>query len=186
MWILIDGVQEYLELALIENNQIKTSTKEKQNRNLTKILIPNFTNFLSKNKVNKNDIERIYVINGPGSFTCVKLISVFVNAFKSIFNNIQIFTLNSMWWFASKNKTISLMDAKTNLFYCSYVNTKKTKEIFLINQKQKENLIQKNPLLNVYLYSVNNICDIKERWNFAKDLFERVDFVRPLYIKDAV
>lgn len=186
MWILIDGIQDFLELALIENNQIIATTKEKQNRNLTKILIPNFANFLNENKIDKKNIEKIFVINGPGSFTCVKLISVFVNAFKSIFNNTQILTLNSLWWYASENKTISLMDAKTNLFYFSYVDVNKPKKIYLINQNQKEKLIQQNPLIKNYLYSINNIFDINKRWNFAKDLFDKVDFVKPLYIKDAV
>ncbi|MBD5445895.1 MAG: hypothetical protein HDR31_01085 [Mycoplasma sp.] len=186
MWILIDAVQDFLELILIENNQIKTSFKEKQNKNLTKILIPCIANFLEKNKVKKEEIKRFYVINGPGSFTCVKLISVFINAFKSIFNNIEIFSLNSNWWFAGKNNTISLIDAKSNLFYYSFVDTKKDKLVTLIDEKQKNKIICENPSANLYIYSVNNILSINERWNFSKDLFEKVELIKPLYVKNPV
>lgn len=187
MWLLIDGILDYLELALIKDNKVVAKTKEKQNKNLTKILIPNISNFLKENNVDKKDIERIFVINGPGSFTCVKLISVFANTFKSIYPNVQLFSLNSNWWFASQNKTISLIDAKSNLNFCSIIDldNKQNKTVNLIKCDEEKQLY-KDLNFNIYKHSLDALKDIEIRWEFNKDLFEPTEKIIPLYVKEAV
>ena len=80
MKLLIDGSLNYLELLLInENNKVARSFFVLQNKNLTDILVNSVDEFLQKNNVHKNMIHELLIVNGPGSFTSIKLVSVFAN-----------------------------------------------------------------------------------------------------------
>ncbi|MDE5545162.1 MAG: hypothetical protein K2I76_00970, partial [Malacoplasma sp.] len=94
--LLIDGCLDYLEIAIIKNKKIFNSSFEIQNKNLTKIFNPSISRIIEKNKLKKENIENIYVINGPGSFTSEKTVVIFANTFKTVFPKVNLFHLNSL------------------------------------------------------------------------------------------
>ena len=94
--LLIDGCLDYLEIAIIKNNKIFDLSFEIQNKNLTKIFNPSISHIIEKNNLKKEDIENIYIINGPGSFTSQKTVVIFANTFKKVFPKTNLFYLNSL------------------------------------------------------------------------------------------
>ncbi|MDE6563048.1 MAG: hypothetical protein K2J98_02065 [Malacoplasma sp.] len=135
--LLIDGCLDYLEIAIIKNKKIFNSSFEIQNKNLTKIFNPSISRIIEKNKLKKENIENIYVINGPGSFTSEKTVVIFANTFKTVFPKVNLFHLNSLQWCITQNDEISFIDAKTELFYVAANNFKKP---FLIKKSEIEKL----------------------------------------------
>lgn len=79
MDLIIDCSLNYLEIGLINNKNIVDTFFVIQNKNLTKILIPSINDFLNKNNIDKFSIKNLYIINGPGSFTSIKLIAILAN-----------------------------------------------------------------------------------------------------------
>lgn len=178
--LLIDGCLDYLELAIIKDNKVIDSLFVIQNKNLTKILDIYIAKIISDNNLDKKNIESIYVINGPGSFTSVKSVVIFANTFKRIFNYVNLYYLNSCQWTITRKNEISLIDAKSNLFYISHSNLNKP---YLM----KENEIEKISFsISKYFYSLENKKNLKDKWNWNKDRFIECEFIRPIYVKKPV
>ncbi len=96
MKLLIDGSLNYLELLLIDvNNKIVSTFFIMQNKNLTDILVDSVDQFLQKNMITKNMISELLIINGPGSFTSIKLVSIFANTWKQFFPTVVLKQLNT-------------------------------------------------------------------------------------------
>lgn len=185
MKLLIDGSTSFLELALIDkNNQIIDTSFEMQNKNLTKILVKNIDNLLKKNLIKKENIKNIYVVNGPGSFTSIKLIATLANTWKSIYN-IRLFEINTCLFCTTSNNSFSFLDAKTNMYYCQKVDKYKS-NIEIVNKNKFDKL--KNSLLskNYSIVDCSIKKNIKQKWEFNKDNFINVDRITPLYLKAAL
>lgn len=178
--LLIDGCLDYLELAIIQDNKIIDSLFEVQNKNLTKILDVNILKIISNNNLDKKNLENIYVINGPGSFTSVKSVVIFANTFKRIFNRVNLYSLNSCQWLITKANEISLIDAKSNLFYISFCSLNKP---YIIKSSELEKLGNK---YSMYFYSLDNKKTIEEQWEANKNKFVLSNSIRPIYIKKPV
>lgn len=89
--ILLDGVIDYLEIALINNNnQIENSICIPLNKNLITLIHQTFVQI-----ANNHIIETILFINGPGNFTSLKLSTVFVNTYLFLFSHTKLKQLYS-------------------------------------------------------------------------------------------
>lgn len=178
--LLIDGCLDYLELAIIKDNKVIDSLFVIQNKNLTKILDIYIAKIISDNNLDKKNIESIYVINGPGSFTSVKSVVIFANTFKRIFNYVNLYYLNSCQWTITRKNEISLIDAKSNLFYISHSNLNKP---YLMKESEIEKI---SFSISKYFYSLENKKNLKDKWNWNKDRFIECEFIRPIYVKKPV
>lgn len=179
--ILIDGCLNNLDVALIKNENIIFQVTKKLNKNLTNILVPTINDVFDKNKINLNDIEKIYIINGPGSFTSIKLISLLANTFKFISNHIQLFELNTLKWnLIFEDKGICL-DAKTDSYFIYFNGFKKP---YLIS---KNELFKSNIQSKIYHLNPDKIeIDLNQKWENNKTNFKLTDNIKPLYIKPAI
>lgn len=185
MILLIDGATTFLELALINNeNKIVDSYFEIQNKNLTKILVKNISNILEKNKINKSDIKKIYVVNGPGSFTSIKLISTLANTWKEIYE-IKLFEINTCLFYSTSINSFSFLDAKSNMYYCQKIDNNNSK-IELLHKKEFDKLKDELFLKKYLIIDCSVKQNINEKWEFNKNNFKEVDKVVPLYLKEAI
>lgn len=178
--LLIDGCLDYLELAIINNKKITHTYFEIQNKNLTKILNPSIALIIENNNLKKENLENIYIINGPGSFTSVKSVVLFANTFKKVFTNTNLYYLNSIQWNTTKEKEIVFIDAKTKLFYVGF---NKLQKPFLIKESEVNKI---NDKYTKYFYDLQNKKSVYEKWEFNKNNFLISNFIRPLYIKEPI
>ena len=185
MNIFIDCSNQRIGLALFSDINDNILTKSiMTNKNMTDLLIETIFEFLEKNNLNiNNDIENIYLINGPGSFTSIKLGSVFSNSFKIINENKNIYVLDSCTIQNKFNNSLSVIDAKTNLYYCKLFINNYDSVVLLINQEQIHKYASK---YNLNLVNSINEYDIVSclKHNFHK--FKKVDITKPKYVKKAI
>ncbi|MCF0217624.1 MAG: hypothetical protein HUJ42_01075 [Malacoplasma sp.] len=175
--LIVDGCLDYLEIGIIKNKRIVDSCFVIQEKNLTKILIPQIEQIIAKNKLDKSDLKKIYVINGPGSFASQKSTVIFANTFKAVFNQVQLLYLDSVHWNITKDNEIVFIDAKSNLYYIGAKNLKKP---YLIHYQDVKKI---NPNLIKYFYSLQHKKSLVEKWNHNQDKFKSADFITPNYVK---
>ena len=69
--LIIDAATDKIFLSVIINKNIYTCSHENSKSNFEKLIIL-ITNFLNKNKTSINEIDKIYVNRGPGSFAGIR------------------------------------------------------------------------------------------------------------------
>ena len=69
--LIIDAAANKIFLALIIDKNIYTCSHENSKSNFEKLIIL-ITDFLNKNKTSINEIDKIYVNRGPGSFAGIR------------------------------------------------------------------------------------------------------------------
>lgn len=178
--LLIDAVLDYLNIAIIKNDIVIDFYETLLTKNFTDIFNDSINKLLEKNKLKHNEIAKVYVINGPGSFTSTKLVCLYANTFKFVNPNVDLFTLNTLKWHIKNNSDILAIDAKTNLFYISLKTFKKP---FLISLDELKKLETRLPIC---FYSFENKLNVFENWKLHKNEFQLEKYIRPLYIKPAI
>jgi len=69
--LIIDAAADKIFLSLIIDKNIYTCSHENSKSNFEKLIIL-ITDFLNKNKTTINEIDKIYVNRGPGSFAGIR------------------------------------------------------------------------------------------------------------------
>lgn len=187
MKLLIDGSLNYLELVLInQDSKILDSFFIIQNKNLTNILVESIDSFLKKTGTKKNAIKELLVVNGPGSFTSIKLVSIFANTWKEFFPMVTLKQINTCLWNSTSENSINVLDAKSDLFYINYYDRTK------LNEKEKVNLVSKEEFAFIKQnndFPINVIKNIHSpifKWELNKLNFKIVDRIKPYYVKPAI
>lgn len=116
----IDTAISPVTLALLKNNQILDVLQESNNHDLSEKLLSKIDGLLSKNKISINDIEKIYVGIGPGSFTGIR-IGVTIAKTLAFCKNIPIIPISSLELLATTNTEtdyiVPVIDARRNCVY---------------------------------------------------------------------
>ena len=113
--LFIDTSTLYLNIAIIENDNIIFNHKEKVEKDMSSKIIPIIDNEFKKCSFNIKDINKIFVVNGPGSFTGVR-IGVTVAKTIAWSLNIDLIPLSSLEFIASTNSNkkyrVPMIDAR--------------------------------------------------------------------------
>lgn len=127
----LDTSSNYLYTAILEDTKVISEIKEKLDRDLSSLALFKIEEMFKNNNMDLNDIEKIIVVNGPGSFTGVRIgltIAKTISWAKKI-PIIQISSLEAMA-LSSNNKynyTVPAIDARRNyVFAAIYDNVNKS------------------------------------------------------------
>lgn len=71
--LYIDTSSSYLYSGIVEDNNLLISVKENLSLDLSKMALPKIAEMFEKIKIKPNDIDKIIVVNGPGSFTGIRV-----------------------------------------------------------------------------------------------------------------
>lgn len=182
--LFISTFDELITIGLLKNGKLIEKKEKISNRNHSVYTVPMIEEILKNNNINTNYLNEIIVINGPGSFTGVR-IGVTIAKTLAYTLDIPIKALTSLEAYAvsteSKiNKLVSISDLKGKYIgYFSKSNEILTDYIYLSNKeydnyiKDKEQYILKDNKLDlekIYLY-------LKNKDNINPHL------VNPIYIK---
>ena len=113
--LFIDTSTLYLNIAIIEDDKIIFNHKEKVEKDMSSKIIPIIDSGFKKCSFNIKDISKIFVVNGPGSFTGVR-IGVTVAKTIAWSLNIDLIPLSSLEFIASTNSSkkyrVPMIDAR--------------------------------------------------------------------------
>lgn len=71
--LYIDTTTNYLYSAISINNQITGEIKAKLDKDLSVFTLPKIKEMLEDNQVDPKEVDKLLVVNGPGSFTGVRI-----------------------------------------------------------------------------------------------------------------
>ena len=104
--LYIDTSSSYLYTSIVENDKVLSEIKEEFGQSLSEVALPRIVSMFEENKLSPKDIDKIIVVNGPGSFTGIR-IGITIAKIYAWSLNIPITTIYSLEAMAiSSNKEI--------------------------------------------------------------------------------
>ena len=91
--LIIDAADEKIFFSIINESQSYTTTHTNSRENFDKFIIL-LLNFLNKNKIKINDVENIFINQGPGNFSGIR-ISISIAKGLAFSNKINLYGFNS-------------------------------------------------------------------------------------------
>lgn len=120
MILVIDTSSSYVTVSIIKNNTILNEFKNKIDSDIASKIIPIINMQLTKLNMEISEVERIFVVNGPGSFTGVR-IGVTIAKTIAWSLNIKVIPISSLELMATtktdKKYIVSLIDARRGNVY---------------------------------------------------------------------
>lgn len=164
--LFIDTCTKYLILALYKDNDVIEYLQIEADNNLSVLLLPKIDELLKKAGLKINDVDRIYVVNGPGSFTGIR---IGVTTAKTIAYGLkkEICTVSELEVLASvdteKKYIVPLIDARRNFVYTGIYknNLELVLENKYVNFDEFYNNILNNYDINDILFVSNDNFNIK-------------------------
>lgn len=72
-YLYIDTSSSYLYTAIVEDDKTIAEIKTEFGQSLSQVALPEIVSMFEKNNLKASDIDKIIVVNGPGSFTGIRI-----------------------------------------------------------------------------------------------------------------
>ena len=184
--LFISTFNEYVIISLLKDDKIISYEEQKSNHGHSLIAVPTIEKILEKENITPQDLNQIEVINGPGSFTGVR-IGVTIAKTLAYTLNIPIKTISTLQAYAvsqetNNKKILTLSDIKGTYFGLFSKDNELLEPLNYLNKAEFTNYLEKNNLHN-YLIE-NPKLDIVKIHKFLKTKESTNPHnVNPLYIK---
>ena len=196
-YLYIDTSSSYLYTAIVENEKLLSEIKEEFGQSLSEVALPKIASMFEKTNLEAKDIDKIIVVDGPGSFTGIR-IGITIAKVYAWSLNIPITTITSLEAMAlSSDEEIAhvpMINARRGYVYTA-IYDKDYNELLKPQHMKLEDLLKELEKINEYEFISNDKFDgienIKEYnpnlekvVNYFKDK-ERVNphAVNPEYLK---
>lgn len=127
----LDTSSNFLYTAILEDEVVIAEDKEKLEKDLSKYTLPKIKELILKKNISFDDIEKIIVVNGPGSFTGIR-IGLTIAKTLAWAKNIPIIQISSLEAMALSNNMenidyiVPIIDARRGFVFSTiYDNNKK-------------------------------------------------------------
>lgn len=187
MWVLfISTYDELITIGLLKDDKLIMKKEKNSNREHSIYTVPLIDEILKENNLKPKDLKQIIVINGPGSFTGVRLgITVAKTLAYTLKIPIkQITSIEALGVSSNiQNKIITISDAKGKYFGI-FKNGQLTNNLMYLSDEDFDLYIKKEELHN-YVVISNVSLNIELINNYAKDIKETpAHAIKAIYIKD--
>lgn len=184
--LFISTFNEFVIIATLKNGDVLNELYEKSDKSHSGILIPTIIKCLNNSKLKVNDLNEIIVVNGPGSFTGVRL-GITVAKTLAYTLNIPIKCITSLeCQNISESKTINkiiyIEDTKGK-YIARFKKDKLIDHILYLNNADFDKYVEKQESFKV-LENIDKL-DFQKIYKYAKTLKEENPHsVKALYIKN--
>ena len=156
-YLYIDTSSSFLYAAILENDNIISKVCEDYGQSLSEIALPKIATMFEENNINPKEIDKIIVVNGPGSFTGIR-IGITIAKVYAWSLKIKITTISSLEAMAISNNSdkvkVPIINARRGYVYGAiYANDK---EILKPQHIKLEKLQNKLRDINDYIYISND------------------------------
>ena len=181
--LFIDTHDLDLVIALYKDKQLKDKEIKESLRNHSDYTMPIIDEIIKRNNIGIHDIKEILVVNGPGSFTGVR-IGVTIAKMLAYTLNIPIKSMDSITMYGisdnDKNKKLVLIPDVKGSYGGVFENNTLIGELFYKSKAELEEYIKEN--------NINKIVENKIDFNKIIEYFESVEptlahLVNPIYVK---
>lgn len=179
-YLYIDTSSSYLYTAIIEDNKLLSEIKEEYGQSLSEVALPRIASMFEETKLNPKDIDKIIVVNGPGSFTGIR-IGLTIAKVYAWGLNIPITTIYSLEAMAlsSDNNTyhVPMINARRGYVFAA-IYDENYKEILKPQHIQLVDLQEKLKEIDNYEIISNDEFDDIEVIPYEPNLLKVVDYFK--------
>ncbi len=196
-YLFLDTSSSYINIAVVINNVIVTQFSIKNNTKLSENIFIYIEDVLYKSNIKMNEIDKIYIVNGPGSFTGIR-VGLTIAKVAAWTLNIPIVPVSTLEFYATTKVNtkyiIPIIKDRNDYIYAGIYNNKLTPVMFdkylHINELLKK--ISENDKYTIVSYDDIdiNISIIKPELNILKIIdkyqyteIENVHLLKPNYLK---
>ena len=176
MILYIDTTSNYLYSAIVSNNKIISQVKEQLDSDLSVYAVPKIADMFDKNDIAKDDITKIIVVNGPGSFTGIRIGVTLAKVYAWTLK-IDITTITSLEAMALSSKSnttykVPMIDARRGYVFAGIFD-KDNEQIFKSKYIKLDDLkdIVKD-LNDSYSWISNNDIDVSNLEAYDPDILK--------------
>jgi len=194
--LYIDTSSSFFYLGLVRDNEILNFTKKTYSKDMSTYALTEIVKMLNNNNIKPNDIDEIIVVNGPGSFTGIRIGITIAKTYAWSLNK-KIKTITSLEAMAISNKDnllkVPIIDARRGYVYGSIFE--QNNNVILEEQHIKlEELQEKlNELNKEYTYITNDNINVNKK-EYIPNIIEIINYmkdketinphsVNPIYLK---
>lgn len=167
-YLYIDTSSSYLYTAIVENEKLLSEIKEEFGQSLSEVALPKIASMFEKTNLEAKDINKIIVVDGPGSFTGIR-IGITIAKVYAWSLNIPITTITSLEAMAlsseEKKVHVPMINARRDYVYTA-IYDKDYNELLKPQHMKLEDLQEKLQTIDEYEFisndKFNGIENIKE------------------------
>lgn len=173
MILYIDTSSSYLYAAIVSDNKVRKEIKKEYGHELSKVALPEIVSMFECLDIAPQDITKIIVVNGPGSFTGIR-IGITIAKVYAWSLKVPITTITSLEAMAASSKKdlvrVPIIDARRGFCYAAIFdeNEKVILEPTYITYEKLE-----EKLKNISKYKV--ISNDQEKLQMKADVIESYD-----------
>lgn len=181
--LFISTFDKIITIGLLKNGKVLDTNIKESTQNHSVYTMPMIESILNKNKVDVKKLSEIIVVNGPGSFTGVRIGVTIAKTFAYTLN-IPIKTITSLLAYAvsldsNDKKVITISDMKGKYVGYFDYNNKVIDYIYLKNSEFSEYIKDKEKYL-----VVDNKFDLEKIYKYLLNVESTLSHnVNPIYIK---
>ena len=126
-YLYIDTSSSYLYAGIVSNNKLVAQIKKKYNQDLSKYTVSEIEKLFTNANLNPDDINKIIVVSGPGSFTGIRIGMTFAKIF-ALTKKKEITTISSLEAMSiidSNQIVVPIIDARRGFVYTGVYKDKK-------------------------------------------------------------
>lgn len=161
-YLYIDTSSSFLYSAIVEDENVISEVKEEYGQSLSEVALPKIVEMFTKNNLSPKDVDKIIVVNGPGSFTGIR-IGVTIAKVYAWSLNIPITTISSLeaMSISSENKTnhIPMINARRGYVFAA-IYDENLKEILKPQHIKLDELLEETKKLDKYEFISNDEFDL--------------------------
>ena len=146
MILYIDTSSSYLYTGIVENGKIIVEIKKEYDHELSRTALPEIVSMFENNAIEPKEINKIIVVNGPGSFTGIR-IGITIAKVYAWSLKVPITTITSLEAMAASSKNdmirVPVIDARRKYCYASIIDQNDNfilKPIYIKYEELKEKL----------------------------------------------
>ena len=194
--LYIDTSSDYLYSGIVVDDKLISEVKEKYEKDLSKEALPRIIELFDKADITPKDIDKIIVVNGPGSFTGIR-IGITIAKTIAWALNINITPISGLTAMAISCNTntykMPLIDARRGYVYGAIYDKDNNKVIEDSHIELKE-LLDKSKDLDIEVITNNDLNLSIKKESYDPDILKIVKYyeksdginphlVNPIYLK---
>ena len=194
--LYIDTSSDYLYSGIVVNDKLVSEVKEKYEKDLSKEALPRIIELFDKANITPKDIDKIIVVNGPGSFTGIR-IGITIAKTIAWALNINITPISGLTAMAISCNTntykMPLIDARRGYVYGA-IYDKDNNKVIEDSHIYLQDLLDKSKDLDIEVITNNDLNVSIKKESYDPDVLKIVKYyensdginphlVNPIYLK---
>lgn len=194
--LYIDTSSDYLYSGIVVDDKLVSEVKEKYEKDLSKEALPRIIELFDKANITPKDIDKIIVVNGPGSFTGIR-IGITIAKTIAWALNINITPISGLTAMAISCNTntykMPLIDARRGYVYGA-IYDKDNNKVIEDSHIYLQDLLDKSKDLDIEVITNNDLNVSIKKESYDPDILKIVKYyensdginphlVNPIYLK---